>query len=168
MTTRKARLVALLFIAGFGISFTSFFSSAHAAEISPELACLAKNIYFEARNQPIKGQLAVAAVTLNRVDNARYPSTICGVVHQGKKINGQMVLHACQFSWYCDGKSDRPRNVAAFNHTLELAKRILFQQESLPAFLAEATHYHTYYVEPSWSHKLVRVASVGDHIFYRD
>ena len=71
--------------------------------------CLASNIYWEARNQPLLGKLAVAQVTQNRVDNKRYPDTICSVVKQTKFYpSGRIDLHSCQFSWYCDGKSDQP------------------------------------------------------------
>ena len=69
--------------------------------IAAALVCLALNIYFEARNQPTSGQIAVAEVTLNRVASRNYPNTVCGVVKQSNK-NG------CAFSWYCDGKSDKP------------------------------------------------------------
>lgn len=151
------------------IAAVAIFSVKHetqASEVDSELTCLAKNIYFEARNQSAQGQLAVAMVTLNRMENKRWPSTVCGVVKQARKRNGRVVRNACQFSWFCDGRSDRPRNIAAYNNALELAKRVLFEQETLPQYLASATHYHTNYVKPSWSYKLQQVATVGDHIFY--
>ncbi len=69
-----------------------------------DLQCLAKNIYFEGRNQPWVGQLAIAQVTLNRVKSVAFPATICQVVEQQRK-------EICQFSWYCDGKSDKPKNI---------------------------------------------------------
>ena len=75
------------------------------------MVCLAKNIYFEARDQSTKGQIGVALVTINRVNSKHFPNTLCKVVHQGQ-INryGKMILHKCHFSWYCDGKSDTPKD----------------------------------------------------------
>ena len=74
-----------------------------------EVECLALNIYHEARNQPTAGKLAVAQVTLNRVKHDRFPNTICGVVYQGYYLNNNPIKHKCQFSWWCDGKSDKPK-----------------------------------------------------------
>ena len=71
--------------------------------IADEVTCLAQNIYWEARNQSIQGMYAVADVTLNRVKDKRWPSTVCEVVKQRKNAGGKWV---CQFSWYCDGKKD--------------------------------------------------------------
>ena len=71
--------------------------------------CLASNIYWESRNQSLGGQLAVAHVVMNRVDNTRFPDTICSVVKQTKYYpSGGIDLHDCQFSWYCDGRGDEP------------------------------------------------------------
>ena len=82
--------------------------------IADEVKCLAQNIYWEARNQSIQGMYAVADVTLNRVKDKRWPSTVCEVVKQRKNAGGRWI---CQFSWYCDGKSDTPksREKAVFN-----------------------------------------------------
>ena len=72
-----------------------------------ERECLADNIYFEARNQGFAGWVAVAQVTLNRVRDDRFPNTICEVVKQGLTYeSGFPIRDKCQFSWYCDGKSD--------------------------------------------------------------
>jgi len=72
-----------------------------------QLTCLAKNIYFEARNEPFAGQFAVALVTLNRVNDTAFPDTICKVVYQGiHTTDGFPKRDRCQFSWYCDGASD--------------------------------------------------------------
>ena len=79
--------------------------------------CLASNIYWEARNQPIIGKLAVANVTLNRVASKRYPNTICGVVTQTRYYpSGRIDLHSCQFSWYCDGLKDEPIETWGFSY----------------------------------------------------
>ena len=80
--------------------------------MADEVKCLAKNIYFEARNQSIQGMYAVADVTLNRVKDSRWPSTICAVVKQRDQRRGKWI---CQFSWFCDGLSDTPAQAAVYN-----------------------------------------------------
>jgi spore germination cell wall hydrolase CwlJ-like protein len=89
--------------------------------------CLAENVYHEARNQPAAGQMAVMSVTMNRVKDPRFPNTICEVVREGPhrpswKGTGEMipVRHRCQFSWYCDGKSDRIHDMTTFSDILTL------------------------------------------------
>jgi hypothetical protein len=84
-----------------------------ASDPNNEIYCMAQNIYFEAGNQPLAGKIAVSQVVLNRVEHYAYPDTVCGVVYQAKlrtNWKGEMVpkINACQFSWYCDGKSDNP------------------------------------------------------------
>ena len=88
-----------------------------------EAVCLAKNMYYEARNQGLAGQLAVSLVVMNRVKDKRYPNTICEVVYQGpiskwwlkEKSKIVPIRNRCQFSWYCDGKSDDPKNKKKYN-----------------------------------------------------
>ena len=82
--------------------------------IETAIMCLALNIYFEARDQPLNGQVAVAEVTLNRVTSKKHPNTICGVVKQSNS-------KGCAFSWYCDGKSDIPREKIAFERSKRLS-----------------------------------------------
>ena len=96
-----------------------------------EIRCLAENIYWEARNQSKEGRLAVAQVTLNRVEDPRFPNTICGVVKQTKYYpSGRIDLHSCQFSWYCDGKSDEPleHEMTAWNESHALATSVIFKR----------------------------------------
>jgi len=98
------------YILGFTLLMTSW---TVFAESEDELNCLALNIYHEARGEPLAGQFAVAYVTMNRVVSARYPSSVCSVVWQHR-----------QFSWTQDGKSDRPREREAWQHSMALAKHI--------------------------------------------
>ena len=93
-----------------------------AGHLADESYCLAENVYHEARNQPKVGQMAVMSVTLNRVNDPRYPNTICGVTKQGPTRPSWQdetvmipIKHKCQFSWYCDGKSDRIHDMETFN-----------------------------------------------------
>ena len=143
-----------------------------------EVKCLAKNIYFEARDQTIKGQIAVALVTINRVNSRRFPNSICKVVKQARYRNGKLVKHKCHFSWFCDGLSDRPRNKIAWKVSKVIAKAMLEQpgvhlkrhgeRWKVNDFLNGATHYHRTDVDPYWNHKMLKVAEIGDHIFYID
>jgi spore germination cell wall hydrolase CwlJ-like protein len=126
-----------------------------------ETTCLALNIYFEARSEPIDSQMAVAFVTLNRVESARYPDTICKVVKQKRG-------RTCQFSWYCDGKSDRPRNYNAWRKAYGVAEIILeLVHYSIIDFTGGATHYHADYVNPRWSGGLAFTRKIGSHLFYK-
>lgn len=134
--------------------------------------CLVQNIFWEARNQTIEGQVAVAWVTLNRYASSEFPMTICEVVKQGRRdANGNMIRNQCQFSWYCDGKSDRiPSNVVAqraWEDARLIANVVLIDwatQEQSP--VDNATFYHADYVSPRWARNFTEVAVVGDHIFY--
>jgi len=124
------------------------------AEIAKEEECLAKNIYFEARNQSTDGQLAVAEVTLNRVASTKFPDSICRVVWQDK-----------QFAWTHDGKSDNPKEKAAWLKAQALAKAIL--NNEIPLLGLEATHYHAKEILPWWHKYYTKLGSIEDHVFYR-
>ncbi|MDB2668549.1 cell wall hydrolase [Alphaproteobacteria bacterium] len=124
--------------------------------------CLAQAIYFEARSEPVKGWEAVADVVINRTHNAKYPSTICGVVFQG-----EYQRHSCQFSFACDGLSDRARNRRLWKQALDVSHRKLIENRERSE-TAYATHYHADYVTPYWSEKMVRLTKIGRHIFYLD
>mgnify|MGYP006295945975 CR=1 FL=1 len=122
--------------------------------------CLAKAIYFEARGESLAGQVAVAEVILNRVDSGSYPDTICGVVRQGEERRT-----GCQFSFMCDGKPEIMRDKGAKARADAIAHLLI---EGRPRVLtANATHFHTTWVSPSWARRLVRTARIGGHIFYR-
>jgi len=131
-----------------------------AADGGPEWACLTEALYFEARGESLKGQLAVAEVILNRVDTRRYPDTICGVITQGASR-----LHRCQFSFKCDGRPEDFHEQKAYERVGKIARMMLDGRERM--LTDGATHYHTTAVSPSWSKKLDKTALIGDHIFYR-
>ena len=137
-----------------------------------QVECLAKNIYFEARNEPFAGQFAVALVTLNRVRDTTFPDTICKVVYQGiHTADGFPKRDRCQFSWYCDGASDEIRNLVAFNTTQKIANLAMLQYSKLKSegldYTEGAIYYHTYDINPRWSTAYPKVGRIGDHIFYR-
>ena len=122
--------------------------------IAEALFCLAQNVYFEARSQPLIEQVAVAQVVMNRVRSPHYPNSVCDVVWERR-----------QFSWTHDGKSDSPRNVSAWVEANQIASLVL--SPGFPDLVDGATHYHAHYVSPSWASALESVATIGTHKFYR-
>lgn len=146
-----------------------------AREVQPfsdaEMQCLAENIFFEARNQDTLGQMAVAWVTLNRMTSDKYPDTICGVVKQGPMDGSPITRNRCQFSWFCDGKSDNiPSNVVAQRawEDVQLVAEVVSYDflRSVPSPVGDAIMYHADYVNPYWKSSYVQVATVGEHLFY--
>jgi spore germination cell wall hydrolase CwlJ-like protein len=125
-----------------------------------EHQCLARAIYFEARSESEIGRLAVARVILNRVQSPFYPDSICDVVYQNAEKR-----NACQFSFACDGLSDRPRHGKAWQHARTLASRAIAGEGEVEA-VATATNYHADYVLPKWSGAMTRLVKIGRHIFY--
>ena len=128
--------------------------------LSDEITCLAQNIYFEARSEPADGMLAVGHVVLNRVTSKRFPNTVCSVVRQG----GEQRRHRCQFSWWCDGRSDQPHNKVAWNAARLIAWFIYNGQTEDPT--GGALWYHAEYVKPYWREAFVAGPQIGRHIFY--
>ncbi len=127
-----------------------------------EQICLAKAIYFEARSESLRGQIAVAQVVLNRVKDPRFPNTVCGVVYQGAERR-----NACQFSFACDGKSDIPTHRRAWAQARRLAAKVMKGQVRLKE-LEGVAFYHADYVQPKWAWFKRKVTRIGRHIFYRD
>lgn len=124
--------------------------------------CLAQAIYFEARSEPLAGWNAVADVVINRAFSSRYPASICGVVFQGEYRR-----HKCQFSFACDGLSDRPKNRILWQRALRMAGSKLTSMRAGP-ITRRATHYHADYVDPYWNRDMTKLAKIGRHIFYTD
>jgi spore germination cell wall hydrolase CwlJ-like protein len=136
----------------------SWINAIPAAENTAELECLARAIYFEARGESIKGQAAVAEVILNRVDSPLFPRTVCGVVEQGG-------AGGCQFSFTCDGRSDRIADRRSWYVAEKVASAFI---QGAPRELTEgATYFHTPAVRPSWSKRFTLTARIGSHFFYR-
>ena len=136
------------------------FRMAGMLESSRELECLTQAVYFEARGESAVGQQAVAQVVLNRVRHPAYPKSVCGVVFQGAAR-----ARGCQFSFACDGSMRRGREVIAWNRAKQVAGRAL--SGGLMASVGDATNFHTTGVSPNWGSRMVRVAQVGTHVFYR-
>jgi spore germination cell wall hydrolase CwlJ-like protein len=125
-----------------------------------ERRCLATAIYFEARGEPERGQIAVGQVIMNRVRSPQFPETICGVVYQGQMAPG------CQFSFACDGKTDIPRNDAQWDQANDLSRKITSGQVWLPE-VGYSTFYHANYVRPRWVNAMNKIDKIGRHIFYK-
>ena len=137
------------------------FSQLKVADIKGEdRRCLAQAIYYEARSEARVGQLAVADVVLNRVDNVNYPNSICGVVFQGSERRT-----GCQFSFTCDGSMKARLNKRLWKQSDDLAGAILAGVR-VPVS-RDATHYHADYVNPPWAAKLTPTATIGTHKFYK-
>jgi N-acetylmuramoyl-L-alanine amidase len=163
----------LIIILAFFLSTISTMSSADeaeglfTAEDKPEMYCLALNIYYESRSSNRADRMAVADVVMNRVKHTYYPNTICGVVQQGKQhASGAMKRNQCQFSWYCDGRSDKPNNQDAWVEAQMIAYNMVIHKDAR-GITEGATHYHATYVEPAWARDLALVGRIGEHIFYR-
>jgi spore germination cell wall hydrolase CwlJ-like protein len=136
--------------------------------LNNEYHCLASNIYWEARNQLLEGKLAVAHVTLNRVESIKYPETICDVVTQTRYYpSGRIDLHSCQFSWYCDGLNDEPVETWGFSYEESFDLAVMFLQERPTDVTEGSTHYHNTKVSPFWRASLQEVVQIDEHIFYK-
>ncbi|MBA4040147.1 MAG: hypothetical protein C0468_07510 [Planctomyces sp.] len=137
------------------------FESAPADLGDPQaIECLATAISYEAGNEPLAGQEAVAQVVLNRVRAPDFPKSVCGVVYQGASRRT-----GCQFTFTCDGSLSRPRSARSLSAARLVAARVL--RGGGPSLVGDALNYHADYVSPGWALGLTRVVKIGAHIFYR-
>jgi N-acetylmuramoyl-L-alanine amidase len=165
---RKHKIIAFALLISLIFSAVSV-AQAEELEFSEEKYCLAQNIYFEAGNQPLAGRIAVAHVTLNRMEHKQFPSKICKVIYQAKfKTNWKgkevPIRNKCQFSWYCDGKSDKPTDSETWAECIKLAEKIL--EKYYPDITEEALWYHADSVNPYWTGQLNRTVTIDNHLFY--
>ena len=136
--------------------------------------CLAKNMYYEARNQGTAGWMAVTAVVLNRVNDDRFPNTICEVVEEGPTRKSWKdpkvkipVKHRCQFSWFCEQVYSRVKNKYQWEESVLVAKKALTSEVAHDTLHKEkAMYYHANYVKPNWN--LPKITQIGAHIFYKE
>ena len=148
---------------------------------SASIKCLAMNMYHEARGQGSAGLLGVSSVVMNRVRDKRFPNTICGVIYQGPTRESWKtrqtsdpndakfypIKNRCQFSWYCDGRSDEPKDKKTYKRILTIAKSIVYNDINFIDITDGATFYHADYVKPAWAKVKTRTTRIGNHIFYR-
>lgn len=123
--------------------------------------CLALNIYHEARGEPVEAQLAIAQVVANRIAHPRFPDNACNVVKQG----GEWPHNRCQFSWWCDGRSDQVADARTMARIRPLARDVLLGKRRDPT--DGAMWYHTKGVLPDWRKEFEQGPTIGDHVFYR-
>ena len=158
-------------VAAIGVFLVFFATNANGqVSDSDNRFCLAQNIYFESGNQPLAGRIAVAQVTINRVEDEQFPDRICGVVYQAKlgtNWRGEIypLRNKCQFSWFCDGKSDEPLDTKTWLASLIVARDVM---DNFYGDITEgATHYHSVYVNPYWADSLNETVVINEHIFYK-
>ena len=154
----------------------------YSQEHNQQEYCMAMNIYHEARGDNLAGKYAVADVVLNRVQDTRYPNTICEVVMEGPVKESwktkqdpnlpddqrvyNPVRNRCQFSWWCDGRDDTPYNLDRWRESQEIAYMII-TYGNYRGIAEGATHYHATYVNPSWNKRMQHVGRIGEHLFFR-
>lgn len=132
-----------------------------AAVSDKQMWCMATAIYFEARGESYRGQVAVGQVVMNRVKHPLYPDTICAVVFQN-----QNKRNACQFSFACDGIPERVTDKKAWAQAMKIAQDVVGGTDYLPE-VGKATHYHATYVYPHWAPRMKKVTKIGLHVFYQ-
>jgi spore germination cell wall hydrolase CwlJ-like protein len=123
--------------------------------------CLANAVYFEARGESVRGQIAVAQVVMNRVFSPFYPNDVCGVVYQ----NAHRHL-ACQFTFACDGIPDIVTEPDAWERAKRIARDMLDGKLWMPE-VSKSTHYHAFWVHPDWVREMKKIYKLGVHTFYR-
>ena len=132
-------------------------------EREAQIQCLTQNIYWEAASEPFEGKVAVAQVTMNRMNSGKFPTTVCGVVQQRNVFYDKVV---CQFSWFCESTyKTRPVYPKHWEESEAVAKKVLLEGFRLDS-LKEALYYHAEYVNPKWNKE--KIAKIGQHIFYKD
>ena len=177
MTILETILAGLLFLS------PAYADTKPESRLQKELdaQCLALNMYHEARNQGSAGLLAVSSVVLNRVKDKRFPNTICEVIEQGPTRESWKtrqtpdpndavfypIKNRCQFSWYCDGKSDVPKQVKTWKRLLTIANSIVYNKFDFVDITDGALFYHADYVTPAWAKTKIKTVEIQDHIFYR-
>jgi spore germination cell wall hydrolase CwlJ-like protein len=131
------------------------------AVTAKDINCMAQAVYFEARGEPYRGQIAVGQVVMNRLHHPIYPKDICQVVFQNQQMH-----NACQFSFACDGIPETVTEAKPWAQAEEIARGVITGAMYLPE-VGKATHYHATYVYPAWAPRLKRVAKIDHHIFYQ-
>lgn len=163
-TRNKAPWIAALIV---GAAITTFSALAYWLESNSsqkrELTCLALNVYYEARGEPVEGKFAVAEVTMNRVVSRRFPETVCEVVYE-KKWDWLRKRYVGAFSWTEFDVIPHPEG-EQWHLAREVAEAVYFGRQ--PPQLKGALHYHATYIRPSWSRGRQRVARIGGHVFYK-
>ncbi|MEE8187694.1 MAG: cell wall hydrolase [Kiloniellales bacterium] len=157
---RLAAPGALAMVAGLALALYLRGETTPEFALNDKLECLALNIYHEARGEPEPGKIAVGQVVMNRVADPAFPDSVCAVIKQGNTLNPG----ACHFSWWCDGKSDRPGDPQAWAESKLLAGKVLDGDLDDPT--KGALWYHADYVNPAWRDGKLQRPKIGRHLFY--
>jgi len=134
-----------------------------------QLACMAKNIFYEAGGEPILGQAAVARVVMNRVQHG-FGKNPCAVVYQAthhEKVNNEGLIERvklCQFSWVCEGKTEPNKNSQRYKQAQQVAYEVMVNDEYKDVVPKSALFFHNVHVDPMWPYRQVK--KIGNHIFY--
>ena len=158
-------LVGVFFVISYTESPVSVRAEENVVEINiKHIECMATAIYFESRNEPLVGQLAVGLVVKNRAESNLFPKDICSVVYEGPHDSkGKPIKNRCQFSWYCDGQPEKNIDKVAWERASFLAKATLMGR--IFDFTDGALFFHSVSVTPNW--KLKKIGIIGNHIFYK-
>ena len=141
-----------------------FLANLTETERFAEIKCMADNIYYEASNQPLIGKVAVAYVTLNRVEDSDFKDSICGVVYEKSPNKNR----TCQFSWTCQAKRFKPitdANVAVWKSCYDIAISVILNYNKHVDPTEGALFYHADWINPKW--KREKIAQIENHIFYK-
>lgn len=130
-----------------------------------ELVCLALNDYWEARSESLAGRIAVARVVLNRAMDSRFPGNLCDII---KQTSWQGESKRCQFSWYCEGKTDAMAEPDQWRLSLKIAAAVLQKDCAIPDPTGGALWYHADFTRPAWAVGYESTTIIGNHVFYRD
>ena len=158
-------MLALFFAVLVGITGFAYVDHARRAAAEQrrvDVACLAQNVYYEARGEPLAGQYAVAEVTMNRVAAASFPDTVCGVVHESR-LDPVRKRRVSAFSWTELESLPRP-NGFEWRRATAVASSVYDNQEA--PLVDGALYYHATRVTPAWASTKTRVARIGKHVFY--
>jgi len=131
-----------------------------------EISCLARNVYYEARGESKQGQLAVALVTLNRVENGMFPDSICGVVNERKRVENRGIV--CQFSWRCESHTNPKKAVNQQHESYQTALDAIIHYDELTQTLIpeDTLFFHAKHVRPHWRKFKQMLTKIDNHIFY--
>ena len=130
-----------------------------------ELVCLALNDYWEARSESLAGRIAVARVVLNRAMDSRFPGNLCDII---KQVSFQGENRRCQFSWFCEGKTDAMAEPDQWRLSLKIAAAVLQKDCAIPDPTGGALWYHADFTRPAWAVGYESTTIIGNHVFYRD
>ena len=160
--------LALGIFTGASYAYANEIDRQESVDYDTQMSCIAQNVYFEARSESELGMRAVAWVTMNRVNNSKYPTTACQVVRQANlDESNNPIRHKCQFSWYCDGKSDKIENQAMWVKSILVAADVIANYGVYPDPTGGSVMYHANYVRPFLTTDYERVVQIDAHIFYK-